>query len=140
MQTLDHLAITGLSGWSPVSEAPKVGGRSRKESFPGRQVGSSAYSCRKVGSAENRPLLQLHSVALGPGSRAELSRRYQPGLHSAAAAAKSHQSCLTLCDPIDGSPTGSSVHGLSRQEHWSGLPFPSPSLLLGRLYSVFLRG
>ena len=24
--------------------------------------------------------------------------------HSAAAAAKSHQSCLTLCDPIDGSP------------------------------------
>ena len=26
-----------------------------------------------------------------------------------AAAAKSHQSCLTLCDPIDGSPTGSSV-------------------------------
>ena len=26
-----------------------------------------------------------------------------------AAAAKSHQSCLTLCDPVDGSPTGSSV-------------------------------
>ena len=27
-----------------------------------------------------------------------------------AAAAKSCQSCLTLCDPIDGSPPGSSVH------------------------------
>ena len=27
-----------------------------------------------------------------------------------AAAAKSLQSCLTLCDPIDGSPPGSSVH------------------------------
>ena len=27
----------------------------------------------------------------------------------AAAAAKSLQSCLTLCDPIDGSPPGSSV-------------------------------
>ena len=26
---------------------------------------------------------------------------------NAAAAAKSHQSCLTLCDPIDGSPPGS---------------------------------
>ena len=24
------------------------------------------------------------------------------------------------------SPLGSSVHGLSRQEYWSGLPFPSP--------------
>ena len=45
---------------------------------------------------------------------------------AAAAAAKSHQSCLTLCDPIDGSPPGSAVLGLSRQEHWSGLPFPSP--------------
>ena len=36
------------------------------------------------------------------------------------------QSCLTLCDPIDGSPPGSPSLGFSRQEHWSGLPFPSP--------------
>ena len=43
-----------------------------------------------------------------------------------AAAAKSLQSCPTLCDPIDGSPPGSLVPGESRQEHWSGLPFPSP--------------
>ena len=27
----------------------------------------------------------------------------------AAAAAKSHQSCPTLCDPLDGSPPGSAV-------------------------------
>ena len=33
---------------------------------------------------------------------------------------------VRLCDPIDGSPPGSSVLGFSRQEHWSGLPFPSP--------------
>ena len=31
---------------------------------------------------------------------------------AAAAAAKSLQSCLTLCDPIDGSPLGSSVPGI----------------------------
>ena len=31
---------------------------------------------------------------------------------AAAAAAKSGQSCPTLCDPIDGSPTGSSVPGI----------------------------
>ena len=31
---------------------------------------------------------------------------------SAAAAAKSLQSCLTLCDPINGSPLGSSVPGI----------------------------
>ena len=45
---------------------------------------------------------------------------------NAAAAAKSLQSCPTLCDPIDGSPPGSPSLGFSRQEHWSGLPFPSP--------------
>ena len=91
-----------------------------------------------------------------------------------AAAAKSLQSCPTLCDPMDCSPPGPSVHGIlqarvlewvaisfsnawkwkmkvkslsrvqllatpwtapyqappsmgfSKQEYWSGLPFPSP--------------
>ena len=47
-------------------------------------------------------------------------------LHLPAAAAKSLQSCLTLWDPIDGSPPGSPSLRFSRQEHWSGLPFPSP--------------
>ena len=45
---------------------------------------------------------------------------------AAAAAAKSLQLCPTLCDPIDGSPPGSLSLGFSRQEHWSGLPFPFP--------------
>ena len=44
----------------------------------------------------------------------------------AAAAAKSLQSCPTLCNPIDGIPPGSPVPGILQQEHWSGLPFPSP--------------
>ena len=47
-------------------------------------------------------------------------------LGHAAAAAKSLQSCPTLCDPTDGSPPGSLPLGFPRQEHWSGLPFPSP--------------
>ena len=33
-------------------------------------------------------------------------------LYAAAAAAKSLQSCLTLCDPVDGSPPGSPVPGI----------------------------
>ena len=45
---------------------------------------------------------------------------------AAAAAAKSLQSCPTLCDPTDGSPPGSAVPGFSRQGHWSGLPLLSP--------------
>ena len=36
------------------------------------------------------------------------------------------QSCPTLSDPMDCSLPGSSVHGFSRQEYWSGVPLPSP--------------
>ena len=46
--------------------------------------------------------------------------------------AKSLQSCLTLCSPMDCSLPDSSVMGFSRQEYWSGLPFPSPGDLPDR--------
>ena len=43
----------------------------------------------------------------------------------AAAAAKSLQSCLTLCDAIDSSPPGSSVHGIlqARILDWVAISF-----------------
>ena len=46
-------------------------------------------------------------------------------LAAAAAAAKSLQSCPTLCDPIDGSPTGSSVPGIlqARILEWVAISF-----------------
>ena len=40
------------------------------------------------------------------------------------------KTCPTLCDHMDGSPPGSSIHGILRQEYWSGLPFPLPRHLL----------
>ena len=46
-------------------------------------------------------------------------------INIAAAPAKSLQSCPTLCDPTDGSHQAPPSLGFSRQEHWSGLPFPS---------------
>ena len=36
------------------------------------------------------------------------------------------QSCPTLWDPMDCSLPGSQSLEFSRQEYWSGLPFPSP--------------
>ena len=42
-------------------------------------------------------------------------------LYSTAVAA-SLQSCPTLSNPVDCNPPGSSVHGFSRQEYWSGVP------------------
>ena len=43
----------------------------------------------------------------------------------AAAAAKSLQSCLTLCDPIDGSPPGSAIPGIlqARTLEWVAISF-----------------
>ena len=36
------------------------------------------------------------------------------------------KSCPTLCDPMDCSPPGSSVHGILQATHRSGLPCPPP--------------
>ena len=46
-------------------------------------------------------------------------------LFSVAATAKSLQSCLTLCDPIDGSPPDSPVHGIlqARTLEWVAIAF-----------------
>ena len=53
----------------------------------------------------------------------------RPGLPGgggfAAAAAKSLQSCPTLCDPIDGSPLGSAAFGIlqARTLEWVAISF-----------------
>ena len=45
--------------------------------------------------------------------------------------AKLPQSCPTLCAPVDCSRQAPLSMGFSRQEHWSGLPFPPPGGLPG---------
>ena len=56
------------------------------------------------------------------GSRCGLLFMY---CDNAAAAAKSLQSCLTLCDPIDGSPPGSPIPGIlqARTLEWVAISF-----------------
>ena len=46
-------------------------------------------------------------------------------LYAAATAAKSLQSCLTLCDPVDGSPRGSPIPGIlqARTLEWVAISF-----------------
>ena len=65
------------------------------------------------------PALQADSLPSEPPGK--------PKSKPAAAAAQSLQSRPTLCNPMDGSPPGSPSLGCSRQEHWSGSPFPSPT-------------
>ena len=51
----------------------------------------------------------------------------RPQVEAAAAAAKSCQSCPTLCDPRDGSPPGSSVPRIlqARTLQWVAISFSS---------------
>ena len=53
------------------------------------------------------------------------SKVYPLGLYAAATAAKSLQSCPTLCDPIDDSPPGSPVPGIlqARTLEWVAISF-----------------
>ena len=88
---------------------------SRQEDWSGLPL-TSPGELSNPGSEPRSPVLQADSLPSEP-----------PGV-SHAAAAKSLQSCPTLCDPVDGSPLGSSVPGIlqARILAWSGLPFPSP--------------
>ena len=57
-----------------------------------------------------------------------ISSVYQLSMHptvQSAAAAKSFQSCPTLCDPMDCSPPGSSVHRIlqARGLEWGAIAF-----------------
>ena len=56
---------------------------------------------------------------------------------AAAAAAKSFQSCPTLCDPIDGSPPGSSIHGIfqARVLEWGAIAFSETLFSILYLFS-----
>ena len=69
-----------------------------------------------------------------------VSSGYMP---AGAAAAKSHQSCPTLCDSIDSSPPGSPVPGIlqARTLEWGVIAFSGICLgvgFLGHMVVLFL--
>ena len=64
--------------------------------------------------------------------------QYMQLLLSAAAAAKSLQSCLTPCDPRDGSPPGSPVPGIlqARTLEWAAISFSNAWKWKGKVKSL----
>ena len=67
------------------------------------------------------------------GCPAELGNREQEGKDTLVyteknlgSSSSSAQLYLTLCDAMDGSPPGCSVHGFPRQDYWSGSSCPPP--------------
>ena len=79
----------------------------------------STCQCRKVKSLSRVQLLATPwtTAYQAPPPMGFSRQEYWSGVPlpsqlAAAAAANSLQSCPTLCDPIDGSPPGSSIHGI----------------------------
>ena len=72
-----------------------------------------------------KPEIKL-PTSVGSQKKQENSKKSFLLLHvAAAAAAKSLHLCLTLCDPIDGSPSGSSIPGIlqARTLEWVAISF-----------------
>ena len=102
--------------------------------FPGKNIGmpfSSSGDHPDLGIeptslallVDSLPLSHLRSLSIGSCSISILPFRLSGW--PAATAAKSLQSCLTLCDSIDGSPPGSPVPGIlqARTLEWVAISF-----------------
>ena len=90
--------------WIVVHQAPLSMGFPRQESWSGLPFPS-------VGDLPDPGIKSTSPVLAGGFFTVKWSRK--PKTHyAAAAAAKSLQSCPTLCNPMDCSPLGSSVHGI----------------------------
>ena len=110
---------------------------------PGKNTGVGCHfllQCVKVKSLSNVQLFATPRTAThqAPPSIGFSRQEYWSGVplpspftDAAAAAAKLLQSCLTLCDPTDGSPPGSPVPGILRARtlEWVAISFSDPHVL-----------
>ena len=69
---------------------------------------------------------KLSSTKPVPGAK-RVGAHCSRGLNHHTSSCASLLSRVWLWDPMACSPPGSSVHGILRQEHWSGLPCPPPA-------------
>ena len=114
-----------MVGWHHRLNGHGFGVDSRSWSWTGRPGVLRFMGSQRVGH-DWVTELNWQKDALEVDLASDLRNKHSYICYHASAAAELLQSCPTLCDPIDGSPPGSPIPGFSRQEHWSGLPFPSP--------------
>ena len=125
---LSHVQIF-VTTWTVAHQAPRSMGFSRQGYW-------SQLPFPSPGNLPNPRIKNMFPVARAlegrffntepPGKPMLYSRSLLVIYFIYATAAKSHQLCPTLCDPIDGSPPGSSVPGILQARTLSELPFPSP--------------
>ena len=99
------------------------------DSVPGQ--GTKILQASQYSQKKNHPMILIQVI-----HRYTLKTAAQPqwfsamtALKSSAAAAKSLQSCPTLCDPIDSSPPGSPIPGIlqARTLEWVAISFSNAS-------------
>ena len=107
--------------WTVAHQALPSMGFSRQEYWSGLPFPSPG-DLPNLGIEPRSPVLEVDALTSEP------LRKLPKRLHQLifCGCAKSLQLCPTVGDPMDCSPPGSSIQGFSRQEYWSGLPFPSP--------------
>ena len=117
----------GSDGKASACNAGDLGLIPESERSPGDGNGNSLqYSCLENSRDRGSWLAIVHGLAK---NQIYLSNTFtwsiQSFVSAAAAAAKSLQSCPTLCDPIDGSPPGSPVPGIlqARTLEWVAISF-----------------
>ena len=106
--------ITGNAGLDEAQAGIKIAGRS---------INNLRYADDTTLMAERKE--ELKSLLMKVKEESEkvgLKLNIQKTKIMAAAAAKSLQSCPTLCDPIDISHHAPPSLGFSRQEHWHPIP------------------
>jgi len=99
--------------WTVTHQAPLSTELSKQEYQSGLPF-PSPWELPNTGIETMSPALQVDSLSLS-----------HQGTILIVAAAASLQSCPTLCNPIDGSPPGSSVHGIfqARVLEWVAIAF-----------------
>ena len=118
----EKMKVKSLSGfqlfvtkWTVAYQASPSMGFSRKEYWSGLPLPSPG-DLPDPGIALRSPALRADALPSEPPGKPQ---------YTYYTAAKSLQSCLTLCDPMDCSPPGSSVHGIlqARTEEWVAISF-----------------
>ena len=105
-----------MTPWTVAYQFPPSMGFSRQEYWSGLPFPSPG-DLPDPGIEPRSPVLQANALTSEPAGKFYYI--------TAAAAAKSLQSCPTLCDPIDGSPPGSPVPGIlqARTLEWLAISF-----------------
>ena len=116
MKSLSHVRLFATP-WTVAYQASPSMGFSRQEYWSGLPFPSPG-DLPNPGIEPGSPALQTDALSSEPLGKPDVQ-------YAAAAAAKSLQSCPTLCDPIDGSPPGSPVPGIlqTRTLEWVAISF-----------------